>query len=269
MHPLGASVSMLYIGGNGSPMRAIRAVIAEDEPVLRMDLRNALARLWPELVICADVEDGFEALRALHEHAPRILFLDIEMPGLSGLEVAKQASGKCHIVFVTAFDSYAVAAFEQGAIDYVLKPFSAARLATSVARLRERVGGIPAPIGGLLEVLEASATQAKEYLRWITASQGDDLRLITVEEICYIQADNKYTVIATPHQDSVIRRPIKELIEELDPRMFWQIHRGTLVNVNAIAGVTRNLSGQLCVKLKQRKEALPVSESYVHLFKQM
>lgn len=260
---------MLYIGGNGAPMRAIRAVIAEDEPVLRLDLRQALARLWPELVICADVEDGFEALRALHEHAPVILFLDIEMPGLSGLEVAKQASGKCHIVFVTAFDSYAVAAFEQGAVDYVLKPFSAARLATSVARLREKVRGAPPHIDGLLDVLEASASPAKEYLRWITASQGDDLRLITVEEICYIRADNKYTVIATPHQDSVIRRPIKELIEELDPRMFWQIHRGTLVNVNAIAGVTRNMGGQLCVKLKQRKEALPVSESYVHLFKQM
>ena len=158
---------------------------------------------------------------------------------------------------------------QQEVVDYVLKPFSAARLATSVARLRERVGGVPAPIDGLLEVLEASASPAKEYLRWITASQGDDLRLITVDEICYIRADNKYTVIATPHQDSLIRRPIKELIEELDPRVFWQIHRGTLVNVNAIAGVTRNLGGQLCVKLKQRKEALPVSESYVHLFKQM
>jgi DNA-binding LytR/AlgR family response regulator len=250
-------------------MRSIKAVIAEDEPVLRLDLRQALARLWPELVVCADVEDGFEAVRALHEHAPAILFLDIEMPGLSGLEVARQASGKCHVVFVTAFDRYAIAAFEQGAVDYVLKPFSAARLATSVARLREKVGGLPAPIDGMLEVLAASAGQAKEYLRWITASQGEDLRLITVEEICYIRADNKYTVIATPHQESLIRRPIKELIEELDPRMFWQIHRGTLVNVNAIAGVTRNLTGQLCVKLKQRKEMLPVSESYVHLFKQM
>jgi DNA-binding LytR/AlgR family response regulator len=253
----------------GIPMRAVRAVIAEDEPVLRLELRQALSRLWPELMICADVEDGFEAVRALHEHAPIILFLDIEMPGLSGLEVAKQASGKCHVVFVTAFDSYAIAAFEQGAIDYVLKPFTAARLATSVARLRGRVGDAPAPIDGVLEVLEASSSPVKEYLRWITASQGDDLRLITVEEICYIRADNKYTVIATPQQDSVIRRPIKELIEELDPRMFWQIHRGTLVNVNAIAGVTRSLSGQLCVKLKHRKETLPVSESYLHLFKQM
>ncbi|MCC6193159.1 MAG: response regulator transcription factor [Burkholderiales bacterium] len=250
-------------------MRVLKAVIAEDEPVLRLDLRHTLARLWPELEICADVEDGFEALHALHEHAPAILFLDIEMPGLSGLEVARQASGKCHIVFVTAFDSYAVAAFEQGAVDYVLKPFSAARLATSVARLRERVGGVPKPVDGLLEVLDASAKPVKEFLRWITASQGDDLRLITVDEICYIKADNKYAVVVTPHQDSVIRRPIKELIDELDPRMFCQIHRGTVVNVNAIAGVTRSMSGQLCVKLKQRKETLPVSESYAHLFKQM
>lgn len=250
-------------------MSALKAVIAEDEPVLRSDLRAALARLWPELTICADVEDGFEALRALHEHAPGILFLDIEMPGLSGLEVAKQASGKCHIVFVTAFDSYAVAAFEQGAVDYILKPLSAARLATSVARLRERVLSAPAHIGGLLDAVAASANPPKEYLRWITAAQGDDLRLITVEEICYIKADNKYAVVVTAQQESVIRRPIKELIDELDPRVFRQIHRGTVVNVNAIAGVTRNLSGQLCVKLKQRKETLPVSESYAHLFKQM
>jgi DNA-binding LytR/AlgR family response regulator len=261
---------MLYIGGKGeAPMRPLKAVIAEDEPVLRMDLRRTLERLWPELTICADVEDGFEALRALHEHAPGILFLDIEMPGLSGLDVAKQASGKCHIVFVTAFDSYAVAAFEQGAVDYILKPFSPARLATSVARLREMALNAPARIDGLLESLQASASSAKEYLQWITASQGDDLRLITVEEICYIRADNKCSVVVTPHQDTVIRRPIKKLIEELDPRMFRQIHRGTLVNVNAISGVTRDLGGHLCVKLKQRKETLPVSESYAHLFKQM
>lgn len=261
---------MLYIGeSEGRQMKVAKAVIAEDEPVLRADLRRMLAHLWPELVVCAEAEDGYEALQALHEHAPAILFLDIEMPGMSGLEVARQASGTCHVVFVTAYDSYAVAAFEQGAVDYVVKPLSPARLATSVARLREKVKGAPADLDGLVEVLERSAKPAREHLRWITASQGDELRLITVEEICYFRADNKYTIVVTPQQESVIRRPIKELIEELDPRMFWQIHRGTLVNVNQIAGVTRDLGGHLSVRLKQRKETLPVSESYLHLFKQM
>jgi len=198
-----------------------------------------------------------------------MIFLDIEMPGMNGLEVARRVSGTCHVVFVTAYDKYAVAAFEQGAVDYVMKPFSAARLDATIARLKSRLTGPPADLTGILKTLASTLSQRKDYLRWITAAQGDALRLITVEEICYIRADNKYTVIATPHQDSLIRRPIKELIEDLDPRMFWQIHRGTLVNVNAIAGVTRNLGGQLCVKVKQRKEVLPVSDSYVHLFKQM
>jgi DNA-binding LytR/AlgR family response regulator len=258
-----------HFPGDGDPMRALKAVIAEDEPVLRAELRDTLARIWPELVICAEAEDGIEALRALTEHAPDILFLDIQMPGMSGLEVAKQASGKCHVAFVTAYDKYAVAAFEQGAVDYVMKPFSPARIASTVARLKEKVASAPANLNGLLKALADVAKGAKEYLRWITASQGDDLRLITVEEICYFQADNKYTLVVMPQQESLIRRPIKELIDELDPQMFWQIHRGTLVNVNAIAGVTRDIGGHLRVKLKERRETLSVSEPYMHLFKQM
>ncbi len=250
-------------------MSELKGIVAEDEPVLRVQLRRTLAELWPELVICAEAEDGLEALRALSEHAPHVLFLDIEMPGLSGLEVAKQASGKSHVVFVTAYDSYAVAAFEQGAVDYVMKPFSPARLATSVSRLREKVRGVPANLDGLLNALDEAASRAKKYLRWITASQGDDLRLITIEEICYFRADNKCTVVVTPKQESVIRRPLKELIEELDPRAFLQIHRGTLVNANEIAGVTRDFGGRLWVKLRRRNEKLPVSEPYVHLFNRM
>jgi DNA-binding LytR/AlgR family response regulator len=250
-------------------MRPLKAVIAEDEVVLRGELRDTLAKVWPELLICAEAADGIEALRALNEHRPDILFLDIQMPGMSGLDVAKQASGKCHVAFVTAYDKYAVAAFEQGAVDYVMKPFSAARLATTVARLKEKAAGVPANLDGLLKALAEAAGSAKEYLRWITASQGDELRLITVEEICYFRSDDKYTVVVTAQQESVIRRPIKELVEELDPQLFWQIHRGTLVNVNAISGVTRDMGGRLRVKLKERKEMLPVSEPYVHLFKQM
>ena len=250
-------------------MSALTAVIAEDEPVLRAELREMLAKLWPELIVRAEAQDGFEALQALAAHAPDILFLDIQMPGMSGLEVAKQASGKCHVTFVTAYDKYAVAAFEQGAVDYVMKPFSAARLATTVARLKDKVASTPADLGGLLRTLADAARGAKEYLRWITASQGNDLRLITVEEICYFEADNKYTLVVTAQQQSLIRRPIKELIDELDPKVFWQIHRGTIVNVNAIAGVTRDIGGHLLVKLKGRKETLSVSDPYRHLFKQM
>lgn len=248
------------------PLR--KAVIAEDEPLLRAELREALATLWPELTICAEAEDGVEALHAIERYAPDILFLDIQMPGMSGLEVARHVGDKCHIVFVTAYDKYAVAAFEQGAVDYVMKPFSPARLATTVSRLKDKVGSAPANLDGLLQtLLKANAT--KEYLRWITATQGQDLRLITVDEICYFQADNKYTLVVTAQQQSLIRRPIKELMQELDPALFWQIHRGTVINVNAIAGVHRDIGGRLHVKLKERKETLPVSEPYLHLFKSM
>ncbi len=255
--------------GERVAVRTMKAVIAEDEPVLRAELKETLAQLWPDLDICAEAEDGIEALRALSVHAPDILFLDIQMPGLSGLEVAKQASGRCHVAFVTAYDKYAVAAFEQGAVDYVMKPFSAARLATTVTRLKDRIASAPANLDSLLRSLADAAGAKREYLRWITASQGNELRLITIEEIVYFQADNKYTLVVTAQQESLIRRPIKELYDELDPQTFWQIHRGTLVNVNAIAGVQRDLGGRLRVKLKQRNETLSVSEPYYHLFKQM
>jgi len=250
-------------------MSAPKALIAEDEPLLRGELKETLSAVWPELVICAEAEDGIQAMHALCAHTPDILFLDIQMPGMSGLEVAQQASGKCHVVFVTAYDKYAVAAFEQGAVDYVMKPFSPARLATTITRLKQRMQSAPANLDGILKALAASIEGRKEYLRWITASQGQNLRLITVEEICYFQADNKYTLVTTADTQSLIKRPIKELIDELDPNVFWQIHRSTLVNVNAIAGVNRDLRGHLHVRLKQRKETLAVSESYVHLFKQM
>jgi DNA-binding LytR/AlgR family response regulator len=250
-------------------MRIFKAVIAEDEPVLRAELRETLVRLWPELAVCAEAEDGIQALQALAQQAPDILFLDIQMPGLSGLDVAKQASGKCHVAFVTAYDKYAIAAFEQGAVDYVMKPFTAARLATTIARLKERVTTTPPNLEGLLRSFAEIAGLRKDFLRWVTASQGNDLRLITVEEVIYFQADSKYTMVVTATQESLIRRTIKQLLEELDPQMFWQIHRSTLVNVNAIAGVVREGGERLRVKLKRRAETLVVSEPYYHLFRQM
>jgi DNA-binding LytR/AlgR family response regulator len=245
------------------------ALIAEDEPVLRAELRETLSALWPELVITAETGNGIDALHAIERQVPDIAFLDIQMPGLNGLEVAQQASGRCHVVFVTAYDKHAVAAFEQGAVDYVMKPFSSGRLATTVSRLKEKLGSAPAKLDGILKALASKREGSKEFLRWITASQGNDLRLITVDEICYFRADNKYTLVVTSDKESLIRRPIKELIDELDPSMFWQIHRSTLVNVNAIAGVNRDFSGHLRVRFKEREETLPVSASYAHLFKQM
>jgi DNA-binding LytR/AlgR family response regulator len=244
------------------------AVIAEDEEVLRGELREMLAAQWPELDIVAEVGDGAAACRAVEELEPSIVFLDIEMPGASGLEVARRVSGKCHVVFVTAYDKYAVAAFEQGAVDYVMKPFSASRLDATIARLKARLAGPPADLTGLLQSL-ATLAQRKDYLRWITASQGDSLRLITVDEICYFRADHKYTLVVTPDSEALIRRPLKSLAEEVDPQAFWQIHRSALVSVKQIAGVNRDERGHLTVKLKQRPETLPVGENYVHLFKQM
>ena len=249
-------------------MQKHKAVIAEDEPLLRAELTESLTRLWPELAICAEAEDGVQALHAIEQHAPDILFLDIQMPGMSGLEVARHVGNRCHVVFVTAYDKYAVSAFEQGAVDYVMKPFSPARIATTITRLKDKAGEAPANLEGLLQSLLEKSTP-RDYLRWITATQGEDLRLITIDEICYFQADNKYTLVVTPHQQSLIRRPIKELVEELDPALFWQIHRGTVVNVRAIAGVHRDIGGHLRVKLKELKETLTVSEPSMHLYKSM
>jgi DNA-binding LytR/AlgR family response regulator len=245
------------------------AVIAEDEPLLRGELKDALATLWPELEIRAEAENGIQAIRALEAHAPDVLFLDIQMPGMTGLDVARVASGRCHVVFVTAYDEYAVAAFEQGVVDYVMKPFSTARLATAIARVRERMKGAPANLEELLKTLADQSRRSGQFLRWISVGEGKTVRLITVDEICYFQADNKYTTVVTASTQSLINKTIKELIDELDPDVFLQIHRGTIVNVNAVAAVHRDLRGRLEIRLKQRKETLPVSASFAHWFKQM
>jgi DNA-binding LytR/AlgR family response regulator len=246
-----------------------RAVIAEDEITLAEELRELLATLWPELAICAMARDGVEALRQLESEKPDILFLDIEMPQVSGLEVARQASGRCHVVFVTAFDHYAVDAFEQGAVDYVRKPISAARLVTTISRLKEKLREPPAGLQPLLRRIAQSAPAQRPYLRWINASRGDEIRLVTVEEVLYFKAEDKYTRVVTATGESLIRKPIKELVAELDPAMFLQIHRSTLVNSTAIAAVRRGFGGHLELKLKDRPESLAVAESCNHLFRQM
>jgi DNA-binding LytR/AlgR family response regulator len=250
-------------------MKRLTALIAEDEPVLRAELKETLARLWPELDIAGEADDGIEALRLLDTLEPDFLLLDIEMPGVNGIDIARHASGRCHVAFVTAYDKYAVAAFEQGAVDYVMKPISPARLATTIGRLKQKIESRPADLRGLLHELSQHMQPRKEYIRWIKASQGKELRLITVDEICYFKSDSKYTIVVTAAQESLIRRPIRELLPELDPAIFWQIHRGTVINATAIAGVQRDIAGHLRVKIKNRKEMLPVSESFVHLFRSM
>jgi len=245
------------------------AILAEDEPVLRDELKEMLAAQWPELAVVAEVGDGPAVMRAVDALAPQILFLDIEMPGINGVDAARRIGGRCHIVFVTAYDKYAVTAFEEGAVDYVMKPFSPARLDATIARLKARLGAPPADLTGILKSLATTLARRKDYLRWITASQGDSLRLITVDEICYFRADHKYTLVVTPDSEALIRRPLKSLAEEVDPNAFWQIHRSALVSVKEIAGVDRDFRGHLTVRLKQRRETLPVGENYVHLFKQM
>jgi len=248
-------------------MRHPQALIAEDEPLLRDELKQSLAALWPELAICGEANDGVAAVHALDEHRPDVLFLDIEMPGMSGLEVARIANGRCHIVFVTAYDKYAVAAFDQHAADYILKPHTLARLADCVTRLKARLHERPAAIDTLLGAL--GGPERRQYLQWITALHGNKVRLVTVEGVCYFQADNKYTRVVTADGELLIRRAIRELAQELDPGRFWQVHRSTVVNVGEIAEVTRDVHGHLTIRLRNRPESLAVSEAYNHLFKHM
>lgn len=245
------------------------AAIAEDEPHLRAELGDKLATLWPELTIVGVAEDGIQALRLLDTQNPDIFFLDVQMPGLSGIDVAARANGRCHVVFVTAYDAHAITAFEQGAVDYLLKPFSMARLAAAVARLKERMSSSPANLAGLLQSLSAQPTAKPQHLRWINASQGNEVRLITIDEVCYFQADAKYTMVVTADRESLIRKTIKELVAELDPDLFWQIHRSTIVNINAVASLQRGVGPNPSLRLKQRPETLVVSAPYAHLFRQM
>ena len=251
-------------------MKNPTAVIADDEPLLRAQLRSRLAKLWPELAIVHEMENGRDIDGVIAAHAPTLCFLDIHMPGVNGLDAAR-AVGKCaHIVFVTAYDQYAVEAFERGAIDYVLKPFNEARLATTVERLKERLTEPPPVLDQLVEELATRlAPRGQDHLRWVKASVGQNVRLIPVEEILFFQSDEKYTRVVLCASEALIRKPIKELLDELDPLKFWQVHRATIVNVDCIASVRRGLKDQAEIALKNHRETLIVSRAFTHLFKQM
>jgi DNA-binding LytR/AlgR family response regulator len=249
---------------------SVAGVIADDEPLLRAQLRSRLAKLWPELEIVHEMENGRDVERVLDEHAPCLFFLDIHMPGVNGLEAARAIGARAHVVFVTAFDKYAVEAFERGAVDYVLKPFNEDRLALTVERLKARLGATPPKLEDLMESLASRlAPRGSEHLRWIKASVGSNVRLIPVEEVLFFQSDEKYTRVVTCEAESLIRKPIRELLEELDPARFWQIHRATIVNVDFIASVRRGLKDQAEIALRDCAETLIVSRAFTHLFKQM
>jgi DNA-binding LytR/AlgR family response regulator len=243
------------------------ALIAEDEPMLRAQLRTRLTQAWPELAVVAEAENGEQALALQRELEPDIVFLDIRMPVKSGLEVAEALAGACHVVFVTAYDEYAVTAFEQGAVDYVLKPPTAERVAKVVARLKERLERPPADLATVLAQLEAR--ESGGGLKWIKASLGASMRLIPVDEVLYFHAEDKYTKVITAEGEALIRKTIKDLFDELDAQLFWQIHRGTIVNLRAIARVDRDYRDQPLIILKTRPEKLVVSRTFAHLFKAM
>jgi len=252
----------------------VRALIADDEPLMREQLRARLAELWPELEIVAEAKNGAEAVELVSAERPEVVFLDIRMPAKSGIEAAREIAalpGRApEIVFVTAYDQYAIDAFEAGVLDYVLKPAERERLARTVERIRSRLAA-PPDIANVQQALAllAEKLQPAARLQWIQASIGAEIRMIPVDEVLYFVADEKYTRVQTAQQEALIRKPIKELLAELDPAQFWQIHRSTLINTRAIAGVTRDERGRQLVGIKGRPEKLEVSRSYAHLFKGM
>ena len=253
-----------------------RGVIAEDEELLRTALSSLLKEAWPQLQIVAECEDGASALESIAELQPDVAFLDIRMPGLTGIEVARglaDASPRTQVVFVTAYDQYAIDAFEQGAIDYLLKPITRERLLATVQRIQARAAaGHPdgATLEALLRHLSAREMPAsKPPLVWITASTGKDTRLIMVDDVAYFQADNKYTTVMTAEGESLLRTPLRELLDALDAATFKQIHRSTIVNMKAVASVSRDDTGRGRLKLKNRPEMLTVSQPFMSLFRNM
>lgn len=257
-----------------------RALIADDEPLLRERLALHLQRLWPELELLEPARNGREAIERFEAQRPDIVFLDVQMPGLSGIDAARAIGRQAQIVFVTAFEQYAVQAFEQGALDYVVKPFEEARLADTVERLRSRLaagnaaGAPPAPLDPLDPLLDRLAEALRRrgsapHLQWIKASVGASVRLIPVEEVVFLRSDEKYTLVVWGGGEALIRKTIRELADELDPACFAQVHRSVIVNLRHVAQVQRGPNETAELHLQGRPEVLPVSRSFVHLFRQM
>jgi DNA-binding LytR/AlgR family response regulator len=253
------------------------ALIADDEPLLRGSLSTHLARLWPELLIVAEARNGREAVELFDTHLPQIVFLDVHMPGLSGVDAARGIARRAQIVFVTAYEQYAVQAFEHGAIDYLVKPIDEPRLADTVRRLQERLAqpAVASPPAALDAVLDRMAEELRRrsapraWLQWIKASVGTSVRLIPVDQVAFLRSDEKYTLVAWDGGEALIRKTIRELADELDPERFAQIHRSVIVNLHRVSQVTRSVNETAELHLAGRSEVLPVSRSFVHLFRQM
>ncbi len=271
----------------------VRGVIADDERLMRDQLKARLTEVWPELQIVGEAKNGLEAVELVAQHHPDVVFLDIRMPGLSGVDAARRIAqlpapdgdddsddewSLPEIVFITAYDQYAIEAFEQGVADYVLKPAERERLAVTVSRIKQRLtlrgtdDEPPAPhLQQLLHKLAAKLNPGgtPPALKWIQATVGQAIQMIPIEDVLFFISDEKYTRVQTATIEALIRKPIKELVDEIDPDLFWQIHRSTLVNTHCIAGVTRDLRGRQIVSIKGSNEKLEVSRSYTHLFKGM
>ncbi|MGH8441678.1 MAG: LytR/AlgR family response regulator transcription factor [Nevskiaceae bacterium] len=255
------------------------ALIADDEPLLRKSLTRMLADAWPELKVVAQARNGREAVEHFEAQKPDVCFLDVHMPGLSGVEAARYIGRRAQLVFVTAFDKYAVKAFETGALDYLVKPVEAARLGDTVVRLKERLRSahaLPADAEALLEQLATKLRKdgSPAGLRWLHVSIGQNLRLVEINEVDFLRSDEKYTLVAWRGQDGkplegLIRTPLKDLAPQLDAERFSQVHRSVVVNLRSIDHVTRGENETAQVHLRGRSEVLPVSRSYLHLFRQM
>ena len=249
------------------------AVVADDERLMREQIVGHLKQAWPELIIVGEAVNGREAVAMVQSLEPDIAFLDIRMPEMDGIKAAQALAGTVHVVFVTAYDQYAIRAFDQGAVDYLLKPVEPERVAVTCRRLRERLQQKPDRMEDLLEKLShrlgSDGLKSRDYMRWVQASVGANLRMIPTADILFFRAEDKYTRVQTEGFEALIRKPIKELLDELDPKEFWQIHRSTVVRVDAIAQVSRDFRGKQIVHLRGRDEKLEVSRSYSHLFKQM
>jgi len=248
------------------------AILAEDEAPQRADLRAMLSALWPELNIVAECEDGLAALEALDTHRPQIAFLDIRMPGVSGLDVAKATSGRTQVVFTTAYDEYAVQAFDNGAIDYLLKPIKRDRLAIALERIRERLkSGIAPDLSQVIAALESQLTnrQPRGGIKWITANVGNTTKMFPIDEVLFFQAQDKYTRVVTAADEAIIRTTLKELLDGLDTESFWQIHRSAIVRVSVVQSVQRRDDGRMELRLRGRDEVLPVSSAFHYRFKGM
>jgi DNA-binding LytR/AlgR family response regulator len=246
------------------------AIIAEDELPQRRELRAMLADLWPELNILAECDDGLAALQALKDHQPNVAFLDIRMPGVSGLEVARAAGAQCQVIFITAYEEYALRAFDEGAVDYLQKPVARERLSRAVERTRARLSsGSPVDMAALLDLVQSRLAPTGKSIKWITASVGNTMKMFSIDEVLFFQAQDKYTRVVTADSEGHIRTPLKELLAALDSESFWQVHRSAIVRVGAIRAVEKSEDGKLRLTIRGHPEILPVSSAFQYRFRGM